>query len=735
MQVLLMKPLRVTCRYFIPFASIAALGLVFLPNCAGQNAGAPPPPVPFSEDLNKFPGLAPELGRVMEDLKHDVKLPPARRQSPILPLLPVGTNYYVALPNYGEVARQALTTLNRHLQSSAVLREWWRQPNSAGPKVEMFLRQFADISEHLGDEVVVFGEVGSKIRGPVLITEVRKPGLKKLLEEVWKQNHNAAGPAPIFDVQELAATGSSRGEQFAVLVRPDYIVAAPDVDALRASNSFLDAHTKEFASAAFGKRVQQAYEDGVSTILAADLHAILRQGQITNKQNAELLQRSGFGDMEYAVWQYKQALDKSSSAGELSFTAPRRSVAGWLAPPGKMGSLEFLSPQAPLAGAMLLKNFGEIYSDIQYLVSASNPQAFAAATPFERMMNISLKDDLLALLTGEIALEMQGLPQAKPEWKLVLRVSDAERLQATLQKIFTVMRIRGAQFEDGGTTYYTIVIPSAQQTSEIVYTLIDGYLLLASSRKSAIEAAKLHRSGESLATSSTLQAALPAGYSSEVSALWFEDPAAFMGMSLRGQSPEMAELFAKSSLTTAPIVFRGYGEESTIRGISSNAGADPSAFLIVAAIALPNLLRARIAANDSSAVATIRMINTAEVMYHASYPQKGFARDLASLGPDPRGKAFRSSDHASFIDASLGNSACAASAWCEKSGYKFNVAAVCESSAAACKDFAVTATPESASTGSKNFCSTADGVVRFRLGAPLTDFVTANECRRWPPLP
>ena len=50
--------------------------------------------------------------------------------------------------------------------------------------------------------------------------------------------------------------------------------------------------------------------------------------------------------------------------------------------------------------------------------------------------------------------------------------------------------------------------------------------------------------------------------------------------------------------------------------------------LIIAAIAIPNLLRARIAANESSAVSSIRTINTAEVTYQSAYPTVGYAANL-----------------------------------------------------------------------------------------------------------
>jgi prepilin-type N-terminal cleavage/methylation domain-containing protein len=54
--------------------------------------------------------------------------------------------------------------------------------------------------------------------------------------------------------------------------------------------------------------------------------------------------------------------------------------------------------------------------------------------------------------------------------------------------------------------------------------------------------------------------------------------------------------------------------------------------LIIAAIAIPNLLRSRMAANEASAVGSIRSINTAEVTYSSTFPDSGYAAALANLG-------------------------------------------------------------------------------------------------------
>src|SRR5260370_39846321 len=53
---------------------------------------------------------------------------------------------------------------------------------------------------------------------------------------------------------------------------------------------------------------------------------------------------------------------------------------------------------------------------------------------------------------------------------------------------------------------------------------------------------------------------------------------------------------------------------------------------IIAAIAIPNLLRSRMAADEASAVGPLRTINTAEVTYSTTYPNVGFAATIATLG-------------------------------------------------------------------------------------------------------
>lgn len=127
--------------------------------------------------------------------------------------------------------------------------------------------------------------------------------------------------------------------------------------------------------------------------------------------------------------------------------------------------------------------------------------------------------------------------------------------------------------------------------------------------------------------------------------------------------------------------------------------------LIIAAIAIPNLLRARIAANESSAVASIRTINTAEISYNSAYPTVGFAATLATLGgttctpPTSAGGCL--------IDTQLASGT--------KSGYSFVATASGSSPAGSYFAAASPITPNQ--TGNRSFCSVADAVVRYSTAA------------------
>ena len=127
--------------------------------------------------------------------------------------------------------------------------------------------------------------------------------------------------------------------------------------------------------------------------------------------------------------------------------------------------------------------------------------------------------------------------------------------------------------------------------------------------------------------------------------------------------------------------------------------------LIIAAIAIPNLLRARIAANESSAAASVRTIVTSDLAYQNAY--QVYAPSIAALGPPastgcPAGGPSAAS--ACILDYQLASATVAN----PKSGYYFSVLTPTS------LQFFIQGHPSTPGTsGVKGFCATEDNAVRF----------------------
>jgi type IV pilus assembly protein PilA len=121
--------------------------------------------------------------------------------------------------------------------------------------------------------------------------------------------------------------------------------------------------------------------------------------------------------------------------------------------------------------------------------------------------------------------------------------------------------------------------------------------------------------------------------------------------------------------------------------------------LIIAAIAIPNLLRSKMAANEASAVGSLRTLNTACVEYSTTYG--GYPKALANLGPaNPATSAS-----ADVIDSVLASGS--------KSGYTFAYTPGATDPAGNVLSYTITAAPISpGTTGQRGFYTDQSGVIR-----------------------
>lgn len=147
--------------------------------------------------------------------------------------------------------------------------------------------------------------------------------------------------------------------------------------------------------------------------------------------------------------------------------------------------------------------------------------------------------------------------------------------------------------------------------------------------------------------------------------------------------------------------------------------------LIIAAIAIPNLMRARMAANDSSAAASVRSINTAEIAYFGAYPTIGYT-SLVTLGGAEGVACVPGITTACLIDPSLANDGTPTGTG--KSGYVFNATPSASAASIVNDQFYSTGTPLGTMFGTRAYCSIQDAVLRLQAAGTIALVPSYNAC-------
>ena len=132
--------------------------------------------------------------------------------------------------------------------------------------------------------------------------------------------------------------------------------------------------------------------------------------------------------------------------------------------------------------------------------------------------------------------------------------------------------------------------------------------------------------------------------------------------------------------------------------------------LIIAAIAIPNLMAGRMAANEASAAQSLRTIQSSETAYATTYPNVGFSSTLAALGDGGTSPCSASSTQACLIDPVLASGS--------KSGYRFVWTG---DGLTPSIGYTINADPITrGSSGRRSFFTNYPGVIRYNDSAPAT---------------
>ncbi|MCD9186123.1 MAG: FecR domain-containing protein [Pyrinomonadaceae bacterium] len=511
-----------------------------------------PQTVAWSRNAARYANLVSELAKLRRDIDQRVQLPGVRYSSKFVDLVPENTVFYAALPNLTQSLAESERIMQERISQNPALAEWWKGKKGTGAN-EQTLARVREFGSYLGDEIVVSAKMDAKgePHGVLVLSEVKdSENFRAFLNGQISELANKTGNEPKVSIIEDPLTAkaantsasNSKPEEIFVWINNGIFAASPQIELLRGLAATENApDTNLFKNSPFYQRINDVYKDGAGILVAADLEKIVAQAVSGDKKpnaekRAEGLSQLGVTNLRHFIVEQKQTDGKTLSRAALTFSEPNRGIATWLAAPGAMGALDFVSPNANVATAFVVKKPELLVDDLLGFLETVDPNLKRQMEEIEKSQGISIRNDFAAPLGGEFAFAIDGPLLPTPSWKVVLEVYDQAKLQSTFERAveklnqFSVLHGKGKlsleSVKSGDRTFYSI--KSASTGMEVNYTYANGYLVAAPSKALLDQSLANRDAGNTLVRSSRFMSALPQDGNTNFSAIFYHDLAPLM---------------------------------------------------------------------------------------------------------------------------------------------------------------------------------------------------------------
>jgi len=524
--------------------------------------------IAWSRNAAKYVNMVNELTRLRQDLNQRVARPGVRYSSRFLDLAPENTVVYAALPNLAESLAESHRIMQERIKQNPALAEWVgggvnKESRQAGLN-DSVIERVREFGAQLGEEIVVAAGMDAKGEpsSVVVFGELKdaanfRPFVEKQVAELGGGSDRNKPSIRFVDDPQTAAvatetanaqaatdtkgakqTSAPKREELYVWVQDGLFVASPKIESLRAvAATKNNAASNRFVGSPFHTRIAEVYREGAGLIVAADLEKIIAQfvAKEANDPNAarklEGFRQLGLLSMKHFVVEQKEVRAKTQSRAVLSFSEPRRGVTSWLAAPGPMGALEFISPNANVATAFVVKEPALLVDDLLAFLETVEPNLRKQLHDLEAQQGFNLREDFARPLGGEFAFAVDGPVLPTPSWKMILEVYDQARLQGTLERVVDRLNAwaaqngsRGLQWQnttEGGRTFYSL--RSVDFGLEAHYMYENGYLVAGPSRALLLNTLKSRDAQLTLLSSQRFRSALPEDGNVNFSAIVYHD--------------------------------------------------------------------------------------------------------------------------------------------------------------------------------------------------------------------
>ena len=477
--------------------------------------------IAWSRNVDDYLALMGELNALRKDVAEAIGSSDLRHSSTLLDLAPASTTFYAAMPNLTGSATQIRQLVEERLATSPLLQQWWQQQGQAlaNPELLNALDRVTSFGEFLGDEIVLtLGVEPHQMhhQAPHLLLLASTDDEAGLRDFLTQQLAELQAGEHLVLVDDLATlpSGTPPDETLYLWVGQGLLAASPEPALLQELYAHASGTANPFAGSPFYTRLTAAYADGVDWLAGVDMGEILHRAlsDEPDSHTGTVLAQAGILDARYLILERNQSPDHHvHHRAELTFAGPRQGLAAWLAPPAPMASLDFVSADATLVTAFLIKDPALLVQEIFSLADLSGGDFRRQLDEFEAQHGISVVDDFAAPLGGEFTFALDGPVLPTPAWKLIVEVYDAARLQNTISWLVDQMNQHSSMEvsltpEDiGGHPAFRLSSPIL----ELHYAFTDGYLLLGPSRAVIEATLRQPSSGYGLTSSPTFMALLP----------------------------------------------------------------------------------------------------------------------------------------------------------------------------------------------------------------------------------
>ena len=500
----------------------------------------------YAETLAAFTSLNKELGRVSQ--------PGVRNSTHLLNLMPENTIVYAALPNLTSTIVESHRIMRERINQNAALRQWWEKEEGGhrGPNVDQVIGSIREFGDYLGDEIAVsvsMDQKGEPVAPLVLAKLKNSAGFQQFAEQqIAKYARNARGndqtrPAIRFVQDPLTATATAtepgkKAHELYVWIQNDLFAASPKLHQLQNLATIVQkGATSSFTETAFHNRIAQVYQEGAGLVVAANLERLIEKTkpELTkgagSEQRESALKQLGILNLKYFVLDQTSAEGKTHTQAMVSFNEAQRGIPSWLAAPGPMGSLEYISPDANVVAGFVVKDPVKLVDDLLGVIETVSPDLRKNLDKQQADHGLDIRRDIAAPLGGEFAFAIDGPILPTPSWKMVFEVNDSAHLQQTLERVVGEINNEAAKFgktgllwdraDIAGRTYYTL--KSADFGVEVNYTYVNGYVVMGPSRAMVERSVRAQEQGYTLLRSTRFTAGLPSDGNANFSALFYHN--------------------------------------------------------------------------------------------------------------------------------------------------------------------------------------------------------------------